>query len=119
MVINFLVALWMVHVGLPFSANIAPLSMLALAVFFGLHGAGRWSIDSFLFPSPGMSPPDQGSTSRGPEKRLCRRSIQETDGRSGTVGKRSPPSGGSNRLFREADEGGSGASTSPSKIDFR
>lgn len=48
MIVNFLVALGMVHVGLPFSANIAPLSMLALGVFFTLFGAGPWSVDARL-----------------------------------------------------------------------
>jgi putative oxidoreductase len=48
MVVNFIVALAMVHVGLPFSANIAPLSMLALAVFFALHGGGSYSVDAWM-----------------------------------------------------------------------
>jgi putative oxidoreductase len=46
MVINFLVALAMVHVGLPFSANIAPLSMLFGSLFFLFHGAGPYSVDA-------------------------------------------------------------------------
>lgn len=45
MVVNFIIALLMVHVGLPFSANIAPFSMLALGMFFLLYGAGRISVD--------------------------------------------------------------------------
>jgi putative oxidoreductase len=45
MVINFLVALGMVHVGLPFSANIAPLAMLFGSLFLLFHGPGRWSLD--------------------------------------------------------------------------
>ena len=45
-VINFVVALLMVHVGLPFSANIAPLAMLVGGVFFVIYGAPRYSLDS-------------------------------------------------------------------------
>jgi putative oxidoreductase len=48
MVINFVVALVMVHVGLPFSANIAPMSMLGLAIFFAIHGSGRPSVDAWI-----------------------------------------------------------------------
>ena len=40
MVVNFLVALAMVHVGLPFSANIAPLAMLFGALLLLLDGPG-------------------------------------------------------------------------------
>ncbi len=49
MIVNFIVAIAMVHVGLPFSANIAPLSMLALATFFALIGGGRYSLDARIF----------------------------------------------------------------------
>lgn len=45
MVINFIVALLMVHVTLPFSANISPLAMLFCSIFFLFHGGGRLSID--------------------------------------------------------------------------
>ena len=48
MLINFLVALGMVHTKLPFSANIAPLAMLACALFFLLFGAGLLSVDGRL-----------------------------------------------------------------------
>jgi putative oxidoreductase len=48
MAINFIVALVMVHVGLPFSANIAPFAMLALAIFFGLSGSGPYAVDRVL-----------------------------------------------------------------------
>lgn len=44
--INFIIALLMVHVGLPFSVNIAPMSMLALAVFFVFYGAPHYSVDT-------------------------------------------------------------------------
>ena len=42
-VVNFSIALGMVHRGLPFDANIAPLAMLVMALFFVLYGAGRYS----------------------------------------------------------------------------
>jgi putative oxidoreductase len=45
--VNFVVAIAMVHVGLPFNANIAPLAMLVGGVFFVLYGAPRWSVDAF------------------------------------------------------------------------
>lgn len=48
MVVNFVVALVMVHIGLPFDANIAPLAMLVGAVFFVLYGAPRYSLDARL-----------------------------------------------------------------------
>ena len=47
-VVNFVVALWMVHRGLPFSANIAPLAMLVGGAFFVLYGPTRWSLDERL-----------------------------------------------------------------------
>lgn len=45
MVINFAAALVMVHWGLPFSANIAPLAMFFGSLFFFLYGPGRLSLD--------------------------------------------------------------------------
>ena len=45
-IINFIVALAMVHVGLPFNANIAPLAMLVGGVFFLFYGAPRYSLDA-------------------------------------------------------------------------
>jgi putative oxidoreductase len=48
MLVNFSVALGMVHAGLPFSANIAPLAMLFGALFLLMHGAGRFSADAYL-----------------------------------------------------------------------
>jgi putative oxidoreductase len=45
MVVNFLVALAMVHVRLPWEANIAPLAMLFGSIFLLFHGPGPWSID--------------------------------------------------------------------------
>lgn len=48
MLFNFAVALIMVHVGLPFSANIAPLAMLFGSAFLLLHGAGPISLDAYL-----------------------------------------------------------------------
>lgn len=47
-VVNFVVAIAMVHVGLPFNANIAPMAMLTAGVFFVLYGAPRYSIDARL-----------------------------------------------------------------------
>lgn len=45
-VVNFVVALLMVHVGQPFNANIAPLAMLVGGLFFVLYGAPRYSLDA-------------------------------------------------------------------------
>lgn len=45
MVVNFLVALGMVHVGLPFNANIAPLAMLFGSLFLFFHGPGPFALD--------------------------------------------------------------------------
>lgn len=47
-VCNFLVALVMVHRGLPFNQNIAPLAMLTGGVYFFLHGPGRYSLAEYL-----------------------------------------------------------------------
>jgi putative oxidoreductase len=47
-VANFLVALFMVHLRLPFSANIAPLAMLVGGIYFVLAGAPRWSLDAVV-----------------------------------------------------------------------
>jgi putative oxidoreductase len=46
MTINFVAALLMVHVQLPFTANISPLAMLFCAVFFLLHGPGPLALDT-------------------------------------------------------------------------
>ena len=48
MVINFVVALAMVHRGLPFSANISPLAMLFNAVCLLVAGAGAYSVDALI-----------------------------------------------------------------------
>jgi putative oxidoreductase len=45
MVVNFVVALVMVHRRLPFPANIAPLAMLVNALFFAIAGAPAFSLD--------------------------------------------------------------------------
>jgi len=45
-IINFVIALLMVHLRLPFNANIAPLAMLMGGVFFLLYGAPRYSLDA-------------------------------------------------------------------------
>lgn len=47
-VVNFVVALLMVHLRLPFTANIAPLAMLVGGIFFLLYGSPQYSLDSFL-----------------------------------------------------------------------
>ena len=44
--IHFVIALLMVHVGLPFSANISPLAMLVGGIFFVIYGAPRYSLDA-------------------------------------------------------------------------
>ncbi len=44
--VNFTVALVMVHLRLPFSANVAPLAMLVGGLFFVLYGAPAWSLDA-------------------------------------------------------------------------
>lgn len=48
MVGNFLVALLMVHVGLSFDANIAPLAMLFGSLYFLVEGPGPLSLDAWL-----------------------------------------------------------------------
>ncbi len=45
MIINFVAALIMVHLQLPFTANISPLAMLFCAAFFLLHGPGPMALD--------------------------------------------------------------------------
>lgn len=58
MVVNFVVALVMVHRNLPFSANIAPLAMLFGALLLVFHGAGAYSADAVLqrpAPSPRLA----------------------------------------------------------------
>ena len=47
MVINFVVALYMVHWNLPFSANIAPMAMLANSAYLALVGAPWVSVDAW------------------------------------------------------------------------
>lgn len=47
-VVNFVVALLMVHLRLPFNANIAPMAMLVGGLFFLLHGAPQTSLDAWL-----------------------------------------------------------------------
>jgi putative oxidoreductase len=48
MVINFVVALVMVHVGKPYPQNAPAIFMLAGALFLLLNGAGRLSVDAWL-----------------------------------------------------------------------
>jgi putative oxidoreductase len=46
-VVNFVVALVMVHRATPFNVNIAPLAMLVGGLFFVLYGAPRFSLDAW------------------------------------------------------------------------
>jgi putative oxidoreductase len=54
MIVNFIVALLMVHTALPFSANIAPLSMLFGNVFLLLYGPGILSVEGRVGQSSGF-----------------------------------------------------------------
>lgn len=45
-VINFVVALAMVHWGLPFTANISPLAMLFNGLCLAIAGGGAYSVDA-------------------------------------------------------------------------
>jgi putative oxidoreductase len=47
-VANFIVALLMVHLELPFNANISPMAMLVGGVFFLLYGAPCYSLDAWV-----------------------------------------------------------------------
>jgi hypothetical protein len=48
MVINFVVALVMVHRALPFGSNVAPLAMLVNSLFFVMRGAPEMSVDALI-----------------------------------------------------------------------
>ena len=52
MTVNFVVALVMVHAGLPFSANISPLAMLFGSLLLLLNGPGRFSVDHRMAAVP-------------------------------------------------------------------
>jgi putative oxidoreductase len=45
MVINFVVALWMVHRGRPYPENALAVLMLCGSLFLLFHGPGRWAVD--------------------------------------------------------------------------
>lgn len=47
-IVNFMVAIVMVHLKLPWNANIAPLAMLVGGIFFLIYGAPRYSVDALL-----------------------------------------------------------------------
>jgi putative oxidoreductase len=69
MVVNFAVALAMVHAGLPFGENIAPLAMLFGSLFLLFYGAGPVSVDAALRRSAAAAqglPPLHRSISRRP-----------------------------------------------------
>jgi putative oxidoreductase len=48
MIFNFVVALGMVHIGMPYPQNFPALMMLCAACYFLLAGAGRYSLDARL-----------------------------------------------------------------------
>ena len=53
MTINFLIALGMVHLALPFSSNISPLAMLFGSLLLLFYGPGPFSVDARLMRSVG------------------------------------------------------------------
>jgi putative oxidoreductase len=57
MVVNFLVALGMVHLGkTPYAVTFPALFMLAGALFLLVHGPGAWAVDGWLARRRGASP---------------------------------------------------------------
>ena len=48
MIVNFIAALVIAHLGDPYPNKFPALMMLAAAAFFLLHGAGKLSVDSYL-----------------------------------------------------------------------
>jgi putative oxidoreductase len=48
LVVNWIIAIVMVHWGLPFNHNIGVLAMLAGAAFFLIYGAPKFSVDELL-----------------------------------------------------------------------
>ena len=48
MIVNFIVALLMVHTKTPFTVNIAPMAMLAGSIFLLFEGAGPFSVEALL-----------------------------------------------------------------------
>jgi len=48
MVVNFIVALVMVHRSLPFGSNIAPMAMCATSLVLVITGPGAFSLDGWL-----------------------------------------------------------------------
>ena len=48
MIVNFIVALLMVHTKTPFTVNIAPMAMLVGAIFLLFEGAGPFSVEALL-----------------------------------------------------------------------
>ena len=59
MIVNFIVALVMVHTRLPFREALDPSAMLAGSLFLLFHGAGALSVDARLSPrrAPGPGAP--------------------------------------------------------------
>jgi putative oxidoreductase len=46
MVVNFIVAILMIHVGDPYPAAFPAIAMLSCSLFLLFNGAGKWSLDS-------------------------------------------------------------------------
>ena len=59
MVINFIVALLVAHVGTPFRTWLEPLAMLSGSLFLLVHGPGRLALDNLFaarrVPAPGLA----------------------------------------------------------------
>jgi uncharacterized membrane protein YphA (DoxX/SURF4 family) len=52
MVINFIAALAIAHIGAAYQVNYPAFTMLAAALFFMIHGPGRLSLDDSLERRP-------------------------------------------------------------------
>jgi putative oxidoreductase len=61
MVVNFIVALAMVHVGLPFERNFEALTMLFGSAFLLFNGAGGASVDAWLRRRAPARPGEDGA----------------------------------------------------------
>lgn len=60
-VVNFICAIIIAHRGMPYEQMFQPIQLIAVGLFFLLHGAGALSLDHHLRPIP-----DQGSKRPGP-----------------------------------------------------
>ena len=84
-VVNFAVALWMVHRNLPFSANIAPLAMFFGSLMLMFHGAGAYAVDAARQRRAGVrrwhpGPARRGRADHGPGHTLDQRWHGRGDG---------------------------------------